>query len=77
MRYIDADGHVEENPATFDDKYLDPAFRPVRGFASRSWPICTPAARRWGSSAVPAAGRWPLTPISLPCPATSLPPPPR
>ena len=30
MRYIDADGHVEENPATFDDKYLDPAFRPVR-----------------------------------------------
>ena len=30
MRYIDADGHVEENPATFDDKDLDPAFRPVR-----------------------------------------------
>ena len=30
MRYIDADGHVEENPVTFDDKYLDPAFRPVR-----------------------------------------------
>ncbi len=30
MRYIDADGHVEENPATFDDKYLDPAFRAVR-----------------------------------------------
>ena len=30
MRYIDADGHVEENPATFDDKYLDPAFRLVR-----------------------------------------------
>jgi uncharacterized protein len=30
MRYIDADGHVEENPATFDDKYLDPTFRAVR-----------------------------------------------
>jgi len=30
MRYIDADGHVEENPVTFDDKYLDPAFRAVR-----------------------------------------------
>jgi len=27
MRYIDADGHVEECPATFSDQYLDPAFR--------------------------------------------------
>ena len=30
MRYIDADGHVEENPATFSDQYLDPAFRSQR-----------------------------------------------
>src|SRR3990172_7301659 len=30
MRVIDADGHVEENPATFSDKYLDPAFRSQR-----------------------------------------------
>ena len=30
MKYIDADGHVEECLATFDDKYLDPAFRPLR-----------------------------------------------
>jgi uncharacterized protein len=30
MRIIDADGHVEENPATFSDKYLDPAFRARR-----------------------------------------------
>ncbi|MGH7823757.1 MAG: amidohydrolase family protein [Candidatus Binatia bacterium] len=30
MRYVDADGHVEENPATFDDKYLDPGFRAKR-----------------------------------------------
>ncbi len=30
MRYIDADGHVEENPATFGDKYLDPAYRAMR-----------------------------------------------
>jgi hypothetical protein len=30
MRVIDADGHVEENPLTFSDKYFDPAFRPHR-----------------------------------------------
>lgn len=30
MRYIDADGHVEESPETFSDRYLDPAFRPQR-----------------------------------------------
>ena len=30
MRYIDADGHVEECLPTFSDKYLDPAFRPLR-----------------------------------------------
>jgi predicted TIM-barrel fold metal-dependent hydrolase len=30
MRYVDADGHVEESPVTFDDKYLDPAFRHQR-----------------------------------------------
>lgn len=30
MRYIDADGHVEECPATFSDPYLDPAFRSQR-----------------------------------------------
>ena len=30
MRVIDADGHVEENPATFSDAYLDPAFRAQR-----------------------------------------------
>ena len=27
MRYVDADGHVEESIATFSEKYLDPAFR--------------------------------------------------
>jgi len=30
VRYIDADGHVEECPATFSDQYLDPAFRSRR-----------------------------------------------
>jgi len=30
MRVIDADGHVEENPATFSDAYLDPRFRSLR-----------------------------------------------
>lgn len=30
MRYIDADGHLEESPATFADAYLDPAFRAQR-----------------------------------------------
>lgn len=30
MRVIDADGHVEENPITFSDKYFDPAFRAYR-----------------------------------------------
>jgi predicted TIM-barrel fold metal-dependent hydrolase len=30
MPYIDADGHVEENPNTFSDNYLDPAFRADR-----------------------------------------------
>ncbi len=30
MRVIDADGHVEENPATFSDAYFDPAFRSQR-----------------------------------------------
>lgn len=30
MRYVDADGHVEESLATFADKYLDPAFRAQR-----------------------------------------------
>jgi predicted TIM-barrel fold metal-dependent hydrolase len=30
MRYVDADGHVEESAATFADKYLDPAFRARR-----------------------------------------------
>ncbi len=30
MRVIDADGHLEESPATFSDKYLDPAFRAQR-----------------------------------------------
>ena len=30
MRVIDADGHVEENPLTFSDKYFDPAFRSIR-----------------------------------------------
>jgi predicted TIM-barrel fold metal-dependent hydrolase len=30
MRVIDADGHVEENPVTFSDKYFDPAFRAQR-----------------------------------------------
>ena len=30
MRVIDADGHVEENPNTFSDRYFDPAFRSQR-----------------------------------------------
>jgi predicted TIM-barrel fold metal-dependent hydrolase len=30
MRYVDADGHVEESLATFDDKYLAPTFRAQR-----------------------------------------------
>jgi predicted TIM-barrel fold metal-dependent hydrolase len=30
VRYIDADGHVEECPTTFSDQYLDPAFRSRR-----------------------------------------------
>ncbi|MFQ5683964.1 MAG: amidohydrolase family protein [Candidatus Binatia bacterium] len=30
MRVIDADGHLEESPATFSDQYLDPAFRSRR-----------------------------------------------
>lgn len=30
MRVIDADGHVEENPVTFSDKYFDPAYRAAR-----------------------------------------------
>ena len=30
MQVIDADGHVNECPATWDDKYLDPAFRSRR-----------------------------------------------
>jgi len=30
MKYIDADGHVEECLPTFSDKYLEPAFRPLR-----------------------------------------------
>jgi len=30
MRVIDADGHVEENPLTFSDKYFAPAFRAHR-----------------------------------------------
>ena len=30
MRYIDADGHLEESPAIFADTYLDPAFRAQR-----------------------------------------------
>jgi len=30
MSYIDADGHVEESPAIFSDRYLDPAFRGQR-----------------------------------------------
>ncbi|MBI2088318.1 MAG: amidohydrolase family protein [Deltaproteobacteria bacterium] len=30
MRYIDADGHVEESKITFSDSYLDPAFRGQR-----------------------------------------------
>jgi uncharacterized protein len=30
MRVVDADGHVEENPVTFSDKYFDPAFRSQR-----------------------------------------------
>jgi len=30
MRVIDADGHVEENPLTFSDRYFAPEFRPHR-----------------------------------------------
>ena len=30
MQVIDADGHVNEHPATFDDRYLDPGFRSRR-----------------------------------------------
>jgi hypothetical protein len=30
MKYIDADGHVEECLTTFSDKYLDPTFRSLR-----------------------------------------------
>ncbi|MFQ5902252.1 MAG: amidohydrolase family protein [Candidatus Binatia bacterium] len=30
MHVIDADGHVEENPATFSDRYLDSGFRSQR-----------------------------------------------
>ena len=30
MRVIDADGHVEENPATFSDKYFEPGLRSQR-----------------------------------------------
>jgi predicted TIM-barrel fold metal-dependent hydrolase len=30
MRLIDADGHLEESPATFGDEYLDPAYRSQR-----------------------------------------------
>jgi len=30
MRVIDADGHVEENPATFSDQYFDPTLRSLR-----------------------------------------------
>jgi uncharacterized protein len=30
VRVIDADGHVEENPVTFSDKYFDPVFRAHR-----------------------------------------------
>jgi predicted TIM-barrel fold metal-dependent hydrolase len=30
MNYVDADGHVEESPATFDDNYLEPSFRAQR-----------------------------------------------
>jgi predicted TIM-barrel fold metal-dependent hydrolase len=30
MRFIDADGHIEESPATFSDDYLDPAYRSQR-----------------------------------------------
>jgi len=30
VRVIDADGHVEENPITFSDKYFAPAFRAQR-----------------------------------------------
>jgi uncharacterized protein len=30
LKVIDADGHVEENPITFSDKYFDPAFRDQR-----------------------------------------------
>ena len=66
MRYVDADGHVEESPATFDDKYLDPNFRAQRprvvewmawstGISMNS---CFPAA--WGA-AVTISGRLPAT----------------
>jgi uncharacterized protein len=30
MNLIDADGHLEESPATFSDEYLDPAYRNQR-----------------------------------------------
>ena len=30
MRVIDADGHLEESPATFSDEYFDPAYRSQR-----------------------------------------------
>jgi hypothetical protein len=30
MRFTDADGHLEESPATFSDAYLDPAYRAQR-----------------------------------------------
>ncbi len=30
IKVIDADGHVEESPATFSDQYLDPSFRSQR-----------------------------------------------
>ena len=30
MKYIDADGHVEESPITFSDQYFAPAFRAQR-----------------------------------------------
>ena len=36
MMVIDADAHVEESPATFSDKYLDPAFRDRRPQVVRS-----------------------------------------
>lgn len=30
MQVIDADGHVEESPATFGDEFLDPDYRERR-----------------------------------------------